>query len=57
MGWRERTASVALVASLQFIERGTLADSVYSVVLLAFVLSALISPGLSYRALQRGVKA
>jgi hypothetical protein len=49
--------SVALVASLQFIERGPLAETVYSVVLVAFLVSALTAPGLSFRALQRGVQS
>jgi len=48
--------SVALVASFQFLERGTLADSSYSVILIAFLLSALSAPGLTVGALQRAVK-
>lgn len=48
--------SVALVASFYFLERGTLADCVYSVVLIGFVLSALVSPTLTLMGLQRGVK-
>jgi len=48
--------SVALVASLQLLQRGTLADTSYSIVLLGFLISALLSPGLSYRALKRGVR-
>jgi len=48
--------SVALVASFHFLERGTLADTVYSVVLIGFILSALVSPTLTLMGLQRGVK-
>ena len=49
--------SVALVASIQNLQRGTLADTVYSVVLIGFLLSALVSPALTLHGLQRGVKA
>ncbi len=48
--------SVALVASFQFLDRGTLADSIYSVVLIGFIISALISPSLTLMGLKRGVR-
>lgn len=48
--------AVALVASVQLVERGTLADSSLSMILVAVLLSGLFAPALTSEGLSRGVR-
>jgi len=48
--------AVALAASIQLIERGTLADSALTMILIAVLLSSLFAPGLTAQGLSRGVR-
>ncbi len=63
LGWRNGLAlsgqgatAVALVASVQLIERGTLADSALTMILAAVLLSGLFAPTLTSEGLSRGVR-
>lgn len=48
--------AVALVASVQLIERGTLADSALTMILMAVLLSGIFAPALTSEGLSRGVR-
>jgi len=48
--------AVALVASVQLVERGTLANTSLSMILVAVLLSGLFAPSLTSEGLSRGVR-
>ena len=48
--------AVAVAASIQMVEKGTLADSALTIILSGVLLSALFAPGLTLMGLQRGGK-